>query len=193
MNIFYRAVFIHWTDTRDMKTENTYIHKEIKEIAKKARIRGSTTVATKICEVLLIELENDCYPFYAMYIRRRIYAITEESRAFQRTLHRRLRNCAPAMVEFSPAQIVPRPSSSPCHCVCIIMLITTCTAVTMRQPRFRKRLEKEHIAEQILTEQIISFLLASSFMSDGVCSRSLEAHTHTHRAVQYIDFERLVK
>jgi len=63
----------------------------------------------------------------------------------------------------------------------------------MRQPRFRKRLEKEHIAEQILTEQIISFLLASSFMSDGVCSRSLEAHAYIHRAVQYIDFERLVK
>lgn len=63
----------------------------------------------------------------------------------------------------------------------------------MRQPRFRKRLEKEHIAEQILTEQIISFLLASSFMSDDVCSRSLEAHAYIHRAVQYIDFERLVK
>jgi len=46
----------------------------------------------------------------------------------------------------------------------------------MRQPRFRKRLEKEHIAEQILTEQIISFLLTSSFMLDGVCSRSLEAY-----------------
>lgn len=61
----------------------------------------------------------------------------------------------------------------------------------MRQPRFRKRLEKEHIAEQILTEQIISFLLASSFMSDGVCSRSLEAYTR--RAEQYIDFERLAK
>lgn len=29
----------------------------------------------------------------------------------------------------------------------------------MRQPRFRKRLEKEHIAEQILTKQIISRLL----------------------------------
>lgn len=62
----------------------------------------------------------------------------------------------------------------------------------MRQPRFRKRLEKEHIAEQILTEQIISFLLASSFMSDGVCSKSLEAHTRV-RLEQYIDFERLAK
>lgn len=29
----------------------------------------------------------------------------------------------------------------------------------MRQPRFRKRLEKEHIAEQILTKQIISLPL----------------------------------
>lgn len=36
----------------------------------------------------------------------------------------------------------------------------------MRQPRFRKRLEKEHIAEQILTKQIIS--LPSPWMATSV-------------------------
>ena len=47
---------------------------------------------------------------------------------------------------------------SPRHSVCIIMLITT-KPVTMRQPQFRKRLEEEHIAKQILTKQIVSLLL----------------------------------
>jgi len=53
----------------------------------------------------------------------------------------------------------------------------------MRQPRFRKRLEKEHVAEQILTEQIISFLLASvPLCRIGVCSSSagLQARLHAH-------------
>lgn len=73
----------------------------MKEIAKKAHmriddgrdenLRGSTNW---IRERLL-------YPSYATYIRTCIYgdAITEESRAFQRT-YRRLRNCAPAMWNF---------------------------------------------------------------------------------------------
>jgi len=52
-----------------------------------------------------------------------VYAIAEKSRAFQRiSAPTQLRA---AMVEFSPAQTVPGPWSSPCHCVCIIMLITT--------------------------------------------------------------------
>ncbi|KAL2739845.1 hypothetical protein V1477_011234 [Vespula maculifrons] len=66
----------------------------------------------------------------------------------------RLRNSAMATVKFSPAQTdTSQTRRPPCHCVCIIMLIAT-EVVTIRQPRFSRRLEKEHIAEQILTEQI---------------------------------------
>ncbi|KAL2716253.1 hypothetical protein V1478_013929, partial [Vespula squamosa] len=62
-----------------------------------------------------------------------------------------------ATVKFSPAQTdTSQTRRPPCHCVCIIMLIAT-EVVTIRQPRFSRRLEKEHIAEQILTEQIVKF------------------------------------
>lgn len=86
----------------------------------------SWMVATEIHEVVLIELENNCYSLYATYttyVRERTYMITEKPCAFQRiSAPTQLRA---AMVEFSPAQTLPGPSSSPCHCVCIIMLITT--------------------------------------------------------------------
>lgn len=94
---------------------------EIREMAKKAHVwtdegfdensRGSTNWIRK---QLLPDVYIHAYG---------VYAIAEKSRAFQRvSAPTQLRA---AMVEFSPAQTVPGPWSSPCHCVCIIMLITT--------------------------------------------------------------------
>jgi len=72
----------------------------------------------------------------------------------------------------------------------------------MRQPRFRKRLEKEHVAEQILTEQIISsssppFLyVESAFVRRVLVFGHVFTHTRaglrigTNSRRQYADFLR---